>query len=64
MPALAAMRYNPIVRALAQRLEERGKERMTIVAAAMRKLVHLAFGVLKTGLPFDPNYLVNVRETA
>jgi hypothetical protein len=30
----------------------------------MRKLVHLAFGVLKTGLPFDPNYLVNVRETA
>lgn len=64
MPALAAMRFNPIVRALALRLEERGKARMTIVAAAMRKLVHLAFGVLKTGLPFDPNYLVNMRETA
>jgi len=64
MPALSAMRFNPIVRALAQRLEDRGKERMTIVAAAMRKLVHLAFGVLKTGLPFDPNYLVNMRETA
>jgi transposase len=39
MPALAAMRFNPIVRALALRLEERGKARMTIVAAAMRKLV-------------------------
>lgn len=64
MPALAAMRYNPIVRALALRLEERGKARMTIVAAAMRKLVHLAFGVLKTGMPFDPNYLVNMQETA
>jgi transposase len=64
MPALSAMRFNPIVRALAERLEDRGKERMMIVAAAMRKLVHLAYGVLKTGVPFDPNYLVNVQETA
>lgn len=64
MPALSAMRSNPIVRALAERLEERGKEPMTIVGAAMRKLIHLAFGVLKTGMPFDPNYLVNVQETA
>jgi hypothetical protein len=27
---------------------------MVIVGAAMRKLVHLAYGVLKTGKPFDP----------
>lgn len=64
MPALTAIRFNPIVRALAQRLEKRGKKRMTIVAAAMRKLVHLAYGVLKTGQPFDPNYVVNMQETA
>lgn len=64
MPALTAIRYNPIIRALAQRLEERGKQPMTIVGAAMRKLVHLAYGVLKTQTPFDPNYLVNVQETA
>jgi len=64
MPALSAIRYNPIIHALAQRLEERGKQPMTIIGAAMRKLVHLAYGVLKTGLPFDPNYLVNVQETA
>lgn len=64
MPALSAMSHNPIVHALAQRLEDRGKKRMTIVAAAMRKLVHLAFGVLKTGKPFDPYYLVNMQETA
>lgn len=64
MPALAAIRYNPIVRALAQRLEARGKKRMTIVAAAMRKLVHLAYGVLKTGKPFDPYFVVNMQETA
>jgi hypothetical protein len=27
---------------------------MPIVGAAMRKLVHLAFGVLTSGRPFDP----------
>jgi len=29
---------------------------MVIVAALMRKLLHIAFGVLKHGRPFDPNY--------
>jgi transposase len=37
-PALAAMRHNPPIRALAERLRSRGKARMTIVAAAMCKL--------------------------
>jgi hypothetical protein len=36
---------------------------MTIVGAVMRKLVHLAYGVLKHGKPFDPDYLVNVQVT-
>lgn len=64
MPALAALRYNPIIQALAQRMTERGKNRMTIVGAAMRKLVHLAYGVLKHGKPFDPNYPANMRISA
>lgn len=63
LPALAAMRFNPIVKALVQRMQERGKDRMTIVGAVMRKLVHLAYGVLKHGKPFDPDYLVNVQVT-
>jgi transposase len=64
MPALAAMRSNPIVQALAVRLDARGKSRMTVVGAAMRKLLHLAYGVLKTGQPFDPNYLAELPEIA
>lgn len=64
MPALSAMRHNPIIKALVARLTARGKNRMTIVGAAMRKLVHLAFGVLKHNQPFDPDYLVNVQVTA
>jgi transposase len=55
MPALSAMRFNPAVAALVARLKEAG--RLTpkqIVVAAMRKLLVLCFGVLKTGKPFDP----------
>ena len=62
MPALAAMRFNPIIQAFVERLTANGKSRMTIVGAVMRKLVHLAYGVLKHGQLFDPNYLVNVQN--
>jgi transposase len=55
-PALTAMRFNPCVLALAQRLQQRGKRPMVIVAAAMRKRLTLAFGVLKSGVPFDPDF--------
>lgn len=56
MPALAAIRSNPIVRELAQRLERAGKTKMVIIGAAMRKLMHLAYGVLKNKTPFDPDW--------
>jgi len=54
--AISAMRFNPPIRALATRLSARGKTKMTIVAAAMRKLLTLAYGVLKSGRVFDPLY--------
>jgi transposase len=56
MPALAAMRYNPLLRAFAERLRSRGLAGKAIVVAVMRKLLHLVFGVLKSGQPFDPNW--------
>jgi len=55
-PAISAMRFNPQIRTFCDRLEERHKPSMVIIAAAMRKLLCLALGVLKSGLPFDPNY--------
>ena len=51
-PAISAMRHNPQVRALSLRLKERGKCPMQIIGAAMRKLVHIAYGVLKNGERF------------
>lgn len=56
MPALAAHRCNPLIANLKERLAREGKAKMTIVVAAMRKLLHLAYGVLKTGKPFDPDF--------
>jgi transposase len=55
-PAIAAKRFNPVMRAWALHLEAAGKAPMVIVVAVMRKLLHLAFGVLKSGLPFDPDF--------
>ena len=53
-PALVAMQHNPPIKALGARLRGRGKCPMEVIGAAMRKLVHLAYGVLKSGKPFDP----------
>jgi transposase len=55
MPAIVAARWNPLVRAQYQRLLTAGKSKMNALGAAMRKLVHIAFGVLKHNRPFDPN---------
>lgn len=55
LPAMSAKRWNPHVRALAQRLEAKGKSPKAIVVAAMRKLAHLCFGVLKSRTPYAPD---------
>jgi transposase len=55
-PAVVAMRYNPLLKEFAARLKAAGKPTMVIIGAIMRKLIHLAFGVLKSNQPFNPNY--------
>jgi transposase len=52
-PALTAMRYNPPIRAFAQRLLARGKPKQVVIVACMRKLAHQIYAVLKSGQPFD-----------
>jgi len=56
MPALCAARFNPVIAALVARLQAKGKAKMTIVGAVMHKLLRLAYGVLKSGRPFDPHF--------
>jgi len=58
-PAVTAIRCNPVIKAWAKGLRERGKCEMQIIGAVMRKLVHIAYGVIKSGKPYDPLYAQN-----
>jgi transposase len=55
-PAVTALRCSHFFQQWADGLRQRGKSKMAVIGAAMRKLVHLAYGVLKTGRPFDPQW--------
>lgn len=56
LPAVNACRWNPLIKALHERLTKAGKPSLAIIVAGMRKLVCLAYGVVKSGRPFEPNY--------
>jgi transposase len=58
-PAITALRCNPVIKQWASGLRERGKCEMQIIGAVMRKLIHLAYGVLKSGKPYDPLHAQN-----
>ena len=52
--------YNPIIKAFGEQLLANGKTKMQVIGAAMRKLIHIIYGVLKHQQPFNENYLKNV----
>lgn len=56
MPALVALKHNPMIMELDKRMTASGHARMEIVVAAMKKLAHQVYGVLKNQTPFDPDY--------
>ena len=58
LPAMVAIRYNPTIIQMKERLTTQGKSKMVIICAAMRKLIHVIFGVLKNNTPFTENLAV------
>jgi len=56
MPALVSIQCNPLMITFYNRLKEKGKNGKVIVCAIMRKLVHIIFGILKSGKKYDPDY--------
>ena len=54
LPAQTAVRFNPLLRGFFARLVAAGKPRMQAIGACMRKLLMIAYGVLKNRAPFDP----------
>jgi len=60
MPALSAIQCNPLINALYNRLKSKSKNGMIIACACMKKLVHIIYGVIKNGKPFDPTYNIKI----
>ncbi|TDR69927.1 IS110 family transposase [Paludibacterium purpuratum] len=58
MPAMVVMCKTEWGKAFRDRLQAAGKAPMVIIGALMRKLVHIAHGVLKSGKPFDSSFLI------
>ena len=56
LPALTAIRFNPLLRALYERLIAAGQAKMAAVGACLRQLVMICYGVLKNRAPFDPSW--------
>jgi transposase len=55
--AVVASRFNPNLKAAYQDLLARGKPKKLALIAIARRLIHIAFGVLRSGKPFDPGYI-------
>lgn len=53
-PAMVASRKNPDVQAHYERLVDAGKPKMCALGAAMRKLIHICYGVYKNQQPYQP----------
>ena len=57
LPAVVAKNHNPILKAFSNKLKSKGKHNMVIIAAVMRKLLHLCFAIIKSNSTFIPNAL-------
>lgn len=54
MSAIVASQHNPTVKAQRERLMRNGKTKMQALGAAMRKIVHICFGVIKNQTEYSP----------
>jgi transposase len=56
LATLSAAQDHPLMHAFYRRLRLAGKPQKVARCAAARKLLHLAWAVVRAGRPFDPNY--------
>ncbi len=64
LATLSAARYNPVIKPFYDRLRDAGKLMKVARCAADRKLLHLAFAVVKQNEDFDPLYTQKQRKCA
>ena len=56
MATLSAVQHSPVIKTFYARLRKAGKPEKVARCAAARKLLHLAWAVVKKDQPFDPYY--------
>ena len=61
-PTVTALSHNPLIKTFYERLVASGKRKMVALAAAMRKLLMIALGVLRSGQPFDASRAQQVQQ--
>ena len=57
MAAMVASRHNPQLKTVYEGLIKRGKSKMSALGALMRRLVHIAFGMLKHQTDYNPAFV-------
>lgn len=56
MAAIAAIRFNPVIKAMYERLLKAGKEKKVAIVACMRKLLTILNAILRSQLPWQPAF--------
>lgn len=64
MPALAAVRYDPHMKAFYEVLQRRHKTRLQAIVAVARKLLHAIYGIFRSQTPYDGSKLFPQMEIA
>ncbi|WP_029923262.1 IS110 family transposase [Nevskia soli] len=54
MASVSALRHNPQLRRIYDHFVQSGKAKMAALGVLMRKLVHIPYGIIKTGQPYNP----------
>lgn len=57
MSSLSCVKHNSKLKEVYIRLKKKGKASKVVLIAVARKLLHIIFAVLKSGIPFNPNYI-------
>ena len=61
-PAVTATVFNKNLSNFALKLRSKGKRKIVAIIAVMRKMVHIIFGVLKSGEEYQENYTLNLTK--
>jgi transposase len=56
MPGMVALRHNPILKTFGERLLASGHPPKAVIGSAMRKLEHLIYGLVRSGVPFRADF--------